>query len=115
MRRFLVLVVVTALASSAWAKGEKARHWTALKRQIDPKKVTVVFSDHDDTLVPSWKLTKAAAANMSPSVKAALTRAARRKDTRFIVNSGSPLHRLEAFYAGVDADLIGNFGMQSRI
>jgi trehalose-6-phosphatase len=127
MRRGLILILVSALASTAWAepqgkpaergagRGNRAVHWTAMKRQLDPKKVTVIFSDHDDTLVPSWKLTKAAAANMSPSVKSNLTKVGRRKDTRFIVNSGSPLHRLEAFYAGVDADLIGNFGMQSRI
>ncbi|HEU5058692.1 MAG TPA: trehalose-phosphatase [Kofleriaceae bacterium] len=97
------------------ARPIRPRHWRSMMAALDPSKPIVLISDHDDTLVPSWKLTKAPAANMSPKMKRLLARAARRTDTDVVISSGSPLHKLEVFYDGVDADLLGNFGMQTRV
>ena len=105
---------LTARTAKA-ARPIRPRHWRSMMAALDPSKPIVLISDHDDTLVPSWKLTKAPAANMSPKMKRLLARAARRNDTDVVISSGSPLHKLEVFYEGVDADLIGNFGMQSRV
>jgi trehalose-6-phosphatase len=104
-----------ALRTPKAPRAARARHWRSMTAALDPTKPIILISDHDDTLVPSWKLTKAPAAVMSPRMRGLLSRAARRKDTTLVISSGSPLHKLETFYEGVDADLIGNFGMQSRI
>lgn len=91
------------------------RHWRALTRSFDPAKPVVAVWDHDDTLVPSWKLTSGPATTMGDKMRRLLTQASNRHDTRFVLISGSPLSKLETFYQGVKADLYGSFGMQYRV